>query len=73
MRLGPRELFPSRSKWWEEPELPKNTQWRTMEHNGVIFPPAYKPHGVKMIYNGEPVSLTPAQEEIATFYASESC
>ena len=58
-------------KWWEEPELPKGVRWRTMEHNGVIFPPPYKPHGVKMLYDGVPVSLTPAQEEIATFYASE--
>ena len=41
-----------------------------MEHQGVIFPPPYKPHGVRMRYAGEPVTLTPAQEEIATFYAS---
>ncbi|XP_002978794.2 DNA topoisomerase 1 beta [Selaginella moellendorffii] len=44
-------------------------KWTTLEHNGVMFPPAYQPHGVKMLYNGEPVDLTPAQEEVATMYA----
>jgi DNA topoisomerase I len=49
--------------------LPDGIKWRTMEHNGVIFPPPYKPHGVRMLYNGAPVDLTPEQEEVATFYA----
>ncbi|XP_047070335.1 DNA topoisomerase 1 beta-like [Lolium rigidum] len=44
-------------------------KWSTLEHNGVIFPPPYKPHGVKMIYNGQPVDLTPEQEEVATMFA----
>lgn len=44
-------------------------KWTTLEHNGVIFPPPYKPHGVKMLYNGQPVDLTPAQEEVATMFA----
>eukprot|EP00252_Welwitschia_mirabilis_P024758 TRINITY_DN744_c0_g1_i2.p1 TRINITY_DN744_c0_g1~~TRINITY_DN744_c0_g1_i2.p1 ORF type:complete len:711 (-),score=172.30 TRINITY_DN744_c0_g1_i2:1356-3488(-) len=44
-------------------------KWTTLEHNGVIFPPAYKPHGVKMLYNGKPVDLTPEQEEVATMFA----
>jgi DNA topoisomerase I len=39
-------------------------KWTTLEHNGVIFPPPYKPHGVKMLYNGKPVDLTPEQEEV---------
>ncbi|KAH0992827.1 hypothetical protein GBA52_004310 [Prunus armeniaca] len=37
--------------------------WSTLVHNGVIFTPPYKPDGVKMLYNGEPVNLTPQQEE----------
>ncbi|KAM1103882.1 hypothetical protein FF1_012449 [Malus domestica] len=45
------------------------TKWTTLEHNGVIFPPPYKPHGIKMLYNGKPVTLTPEQEEVATMYA----
>ncbi|KAF8712923.1 hypothetical protein HU200_028705 [Digitaria exilis] len=44
-------------------------KWTTLEHNGVIFPPPYKPHGVKMLYNGKPVDLTPEQEEVATMFA----
>ncbi|RZC94327.1 hypothetical protein C5167_031287, partial [Papaver somniferum] len=44
-------------------------KWTTLEHNGVIFPPDYKPHGVKMLYNGQPVDLTPEQEEVATMFA----
>ncbi|OMP04341.1 DNA topoisomerase I [Corchorus olitorius] len=44
-------------------------KWSTLVHNGVIFPPPYKPHGVKVLYNGRPVDLTPEQEEVATMYA----
>ncbi|CAK8575422.1 unnamed protein product [Lathyrus sativus] len=44
-------------------------KWTTLVHNGVIFPPPYKPHGVKMLYMGRPVDLTPEQEEVATMYA----
>lgn len=45
-------------------------KWTTLEHNGVIFPPPYKPHGVKMLYNGKPVNLTPEQEEVS--FSSQS-
>ncbi|KAL3828647.1 hypothetical protein ACJIZ3_017449 [Penstemon smallii] len=44
-------------------------KWTTLVHNGVIFPPPYKPHGVKMLYKGKPIDLTPEQEEVATMYA----
>ncbi|KAK8501727.1 hypothetical protein V6N12_002463 [Hibiscus sabdariffa] len=37
--------------------------------NGVIFPPPYKPHGIKMVYEARPVDLTPEQEEVATMFA----
>ncbi|KAJ8429344.1 hypothetical protein Cgig2_008791 [Carnegiea gigantea] len=39
-------------------------KWTTLVHNGFIFPPPYKPHGVKMLYDGEPVDLSPDQEEV---------
>jgi hypothetical protein len=46
-------------------------RWHTLEWPaGPKFPPAYEPHGVKLIYDGEPVDLTPDQEEVASFYAS---
>ncbi|XP_024392719.1 DNA topoisomerase 1 beta isoform X1 [Physcomitrium patens] len=52
-----------------EPASGDGVKWTTLEHNGVIFPPPYEPHGVKMLYDRKPVDLTPAQEEIATMFA----
>lgn len=49
--------------WWEATEPPPGFQWLKMEHAGVSFPETYIPHGVKMNYNGEPIELTPLQEE----------
>mmetsp|Transcript_16721 Transcript_16721/g.18591 ORF Transcript_16721/g.18591 Transcript_16721/m.18591 type:complete len:779 (+) Transcript_16721:215-2551(+) len=56
--------------WWNAPSPPEGCQWRTMEHAGVSFPDPYQPHGIKMLYNGEPLDLTPVQEEAATFFAA---
>lgn len=39
-------------------------KWTTLVHNGVIFPPPYQPHGIKILYKGQPVDLTPEQEEV---------
>jgi hypothetical protein len=44
-------------------------KWDTLEHAGVMFPPEYEPHGIKMLYEGKPVDLTPEQEEVATMFA----
>jgi len=57
------------NKWWNRP-FNKKIKWTTLEHNGVLFPPPYEPHGVKMLYDGQPVELPPDAEEIATMYAS---
>lgn len=43
--------------------------WDRLEHNGPLFPPLYQPHGVKMLYDGEPVDLNAEEEEVATFFA----
>ena len=66
------------NKWWEKPpeeENDKNSEdeeevkkWTHMEHNGVLFPPEYEPHGIKIKYKGEPIELSPEQEEVATFW-----
>ncbi|KAL3936206.1 MAG: hypothetical protein SGBAC_008422 [Bacillariaceae sp.] len=56
--------------WWDAKEPPEGCQWGTMEHAGVSFPEDYVPHGVKMLYDGNPVDLTPGQEEAATFFAA---
>lgn len=44
----------------------KKIQWKTLRHNGLLFPPEYQPHGVKMLYDGVPVDLTPEQEEVCS-------
>lgn len=56
-------------RWWEAPELPKGQKWSSLEHHGVHFPPAYTAHGIKFVYDGNEIDLTPTQEEMATFYA----
>ncbi|KAJ4954363.1 hypothetical protein NE237_011146 [Protea cynaroides] len=62
-----------KSKYSKSTKVPPSSgegqKWITLVHNGVIFPPPYKPHGVKMLYNGQPVDLTPEQEEVATMFA----
>ncbi|GAA5838501.1 hypothetical protein JCM3766R1_005996 [Sporobolomyces carnicolor] len=56
-------------KWWEN-QGDNETKWKTLEHNGVLFPPEYEPHGVKMKYNGKQVELAPEAEEVASFFAA---
>ena len=45
-------------------------KWTTLSHHGVLFPAEYEPHGVRMLYDGRPVDLTPEQEEVATMFAA---
>lgn len=52
-----------------KPAADAERKWTVLHHNGVLFPPPYVAHGVKMLYDGAPVDLTPAQEEVATMYA----
>ncbi|KAH7820743.1 TOP1, topoisomerase IB [Monocercomonoides exilis] len=64
------EVKEEENKWWLSTGTSKKEErWKTLEHNGVILPPPYEPHGIKMLYDGKPVTLTPKQEEIATYYA----
>ncbi|ARF10236.1 DNA topoisomerase IB [Hokovirus HKV1] len=46
-----------------------HTKWKTFEHNGVLFPPLYKPHKVPIIYNNQRIILPPLAEEYATLFA----
>ncbi|KAI8142511.1 hypothetical protein BJV82DRAFT_615165 [Fennellomyces sp. T-0311] len=62
-------------KWWEQSkgkdeETDNSIKWTTLQHNGVLFPPSYEPHGVKMKYDGQPVTLTAEAEEVASFFAA---
>ena len=43
-------------------------KWTTLEHSGVIFPSPYKPHGVKIIYNGNLVDLSLEEEEVRFYW-----
>ncbi|CAJ2673951.1 unnamed protein product [Trifolium pratense] len=64
----------NKSEQFKSTKLPPSSEdgqkkWTTLVHNGIIFPPPYKPHGIKILYKGKPVTLTPEQEEVATLYA----
>lgn len=43
--------------------------WKTLVHNGVMFPPEYKPHQIPLIVGGNKIVLNPIAEEYATLYA----
>ena len=59
---------PSRAKPAKKDD--RSVKWQTLEHGGVLFPPEYTPHGVKLKYDGVPVDLEPEQEEVATMFAA---
>ncbi|KAJ2907055.1 eukaryotic DNA topoisomerase I [Zalerion maritima] len=66
--------------WWNQgPNDDDSVKWTTLEHNGVLFPPAYEPlpKNVKLFYDGGEVDLHPEAEEVAGFYGamlkSEHC
>ncbi|KAF4977260.1 hypothetical protein FZEAL_6200 [Fusarium zealandicum] len=59
--------------WWLEPKKEDDsTKWKTLEHNGVLFPPEYEPmpKNIKMLYDGKPVTLAPEVEEVASFWVA---
>ncbi|CAN8061968.1 unnamed protein product [Agarophyton chilense] len=69
---GTPDLSKGGYRWWDEKKMADNKiKWRTLVHNGVIFPPEYVPHGKPLIYKGAQVPLEPAAEEIATFYSEK--
>lgn len=60
-------------RWWDAPKKEDDSiKWNTLEHNGVLFPPAYEPlpKNVKLYYNGQAVSLHVEAEEVAGFFGS---
>ncbi|KAG0059711.1 DNA topoisomerase 1 [Linnemannia elongata] len=58
--------------WWlnQKENEDESVKWTSLKHNGVYFPPEYVPHGVKMKYDGKPITLAPAVEEIAGFFGA---
>jgi DNA topoisomerase-1 len=60
-------------RWWDAPKKEDDSiKWTTLEHSGVLFPPAYEPlpKNVKLLYDGQPVNLHVDAEEVATFFGS---
>ncbi|KAG0312024.1 DNA topoisomerase 1 [Linnemannia gamsii] len=58
--------------WWlnQKENEDESVKWTSLKHNGVYFPPDYVPHGVKMKYDGKPITLAPAVEEVAGFFGA---
>lgn len=59
--------------WWNDPTGGDDSiKWRTLEHNGVLFPPEHEPwpKHVKLIYDGTPVTLGHEAEEVAGFWVA---
>lgn len=67
-------------KWWEGIEKKEGNKWKTIQHNGVYFPPEYEPlpPKVQILYKGKPVKLDATStknsfgisaEEAAVFFA----
>ncbi|KAI5454361.1 DNA topoisomerase 1 [Naganishia albida] len=60
-------------KWWEaQADGDGSSKWTTLEHNGVLFPPAYQPlpKNIRMKYDGKSVTLSEEAEEVAGFFAA---
>ncbi|XP_070337875.1 DNA topoisomerase I, mitochondrial isoform X3 [Equus asinus] len=57
-------------RWWEEEKSQDGVKWKQLEHKGPYFAPSYEPlpDGVHFYYDGKPVKLSLAAEEVATFY-----
>ena len=46
-------------------------KWKTLQHNGILFPPAYEAQGIKIKIKGETVNLNLAQEEMVYQWAKK--
>jgi len=46
-------------------------KWKTLQHNGILFPPTYEKQGIKIKINGETVDLDINQEEMAYQWAKK--
>ncbi|MBM2818817.1 MAG: 2-alkenal reductase [Nitrosarchaeum sp.] len=46
-------------------------KWRTLQHNGILFPPAYEAKGIKIKIKGETVDLDLNQEEMIYQWAKK--
>ena len=51
--------------------MEKTKKWRTLQHNGILFPPAYEAQGISIRIRGKKVALNPGQEEMAYQWAKK--
>ena len=47
------------------------TKWKTLQHNGILFPPAYEAQGIKIKIRDELVTLSTDQEEMVYQWAKK--
>ncbi len=46
-------------------------KWRTLQHNGVAFPPSYQPRGLTISIGGKKLHLNQSQEELIYAWAKK--
>jgi len=46
-------------------------KWKTLQHNGIIFPPAFESQGISIKIKGEKISLDLFQEEMVYQWAKK--
>lgn len=46
-------------------------KWKTLQHNGILFPPAYEAQGIKIKIKGDAVDLDVDQEEMVYQWAKK--
>jgi DNA topoisomerase I len=46
-------------------------KWKTLQHNGILFPPAYEAHGIKIKIKGERIDIDRNQEEMIYQWAKK--
>ena len=46
-------------------------KWKTLQHNGILFPPAYEAQGIKIKIKGETVKLDLSHEEMVYQWAKK--
>ncbi|MCH8085373.1 MAG: DNA topoisomerase I [Thaumarchaeota archaeon] len=46
-------------------------KWKTLQHNGILFPPAYEAQGIKIKIKGESIDLNLNQEEMVYQWAKK--
>jgi DNA topoisomerase-1 len=46
-------------------------KWKTLQHNGILFPPTYEAQGIKIKIKGDTVNLDLEQEEMAYQWAKK--